>query len=395
MSNKAKLSKRIVDQASAKSTDYLIWDNDITGFFVKIARSSRKTYGLYYRSNNGNQKRPTIGLHGKITTNEARQIAKSWLLNISEFGSHQKPIDDTNGFGNLSVKDLHAKYMAVHAASLKPTTEEMNKGHWKNHILPALGKMHVADVRDEDILKALRPLRERAPTHNRVRSLLIKAFRLAERWGMRPRGTNPAEDVPKLKEAKGRRKYLTPEEIRRLGEAIQYFRSAGGDHKRIADLVFLLLLSGARKREIMHAKWEWLDPEAGGLHLPDSKTGPKFLRLPDAAIAFMDTLKRVSGNPYLFPGDVEGQPLISERRSFDALRTHADLPSLRLHDLRHTFASSAKSSNVSMQAIASLLGHSDTSMTELYADLFDDKVKDAHLITSNALIEWLGHKKGC
>ncbi len=207
---------------------------------------------------------------------------------------------------------------------------------------------------------------------NRVLAVLSKMFNLAERWGLRPDGSNPCRHVEKFAERK-RERMLSPAELARLGEALTAY---DGSPYAIA-AVKLLVFTGARLGEVLGLRWEWIDFERGEARLPDSKTGAKTLHLPPPALAVLAELPRLDGNPFVIAGAKPGAALVNLEKPWRAIRQAAGLDDVRLHDLRHAFASVAASSGMGLPIIGKMLGHSQPATTARYAHLASDPVKAA------------------
>ena len=207
---------------------------------------------------------------------------------------------------------------------------------------------------------------------NRVLAVLSKMFNLAERWGLRPDGSNPCRHVEKFGERK-RERMLSASELSRLGEAL-----AGHDGSPfVAGAVKLLIFTGARLGEILGLRWDWVDLDRGEARLPDSKSGAKTLHLPPPALAALATLPRIEGNSFVIVGHRAGAPLVNLEKPWRAIRATAGLDDFRLHDLRHAFASIAASSGLGLPIIGKILGHTQPATTARYAHLASDPVKAA------------------
>jgi integrase len=198
-------------------------------------------------------------------------------------------------------------------------------------------------------------------------------FSYAVEKGLRP--DNPVRGVARYKDHASRR-YLSPSELAKLGRALTVAERDGENPVAIA-AIRLLILTGCRKSEILAARWDWLDLERGYMHLPDSKTGAKLVPLGAPALAVIASLPRVAGNPNLLPGEKEGGHYVGLPKAWERIRARAGLDDVRLHDLRHAFASVGASGGDSLLVIGALLGHRDAKTTQRYAHLQADPVKAA------------------
>jgi integrase len=189
---------------------------------------------------------------------------------------------------------------------------------------------------------------------------------------LRPDGSNPCRHVEKFAERK-RERVLSPAELGRLGDALGAFD--GSIYSVTA--IKLLIFTGARLGEILGLQWQWIDFERGEARLPDSKTGAKTLHLPPPALAVLAALPRIEGNPHVIVGGVAGAALVNLEKPWRAIRKEAELEDVRLHDLRHAFASVAAASGMGLPIIGKMLGHTQAQTTQRYAHLASDPVKAA------------------
>jgi integrase len=272
-----------------------------------------------------------------------------------------------------TIAELGERFLAEHAeAKRKGSTAAEYKRLLDKIILPALGKRKVADITRPDVTKLHHANRAAPYQANRVLAVLSKMFNLAERWGFRLDGSNPCRHVEKFAEKK-RERMLSQAELARLGDALATHR---GSPYAVA-AVKLLVFTGARLGEVLGLKWEWIDFDRGEARLPDSKTGAKTLHLPPPALAILAELPRLNGNPYVIAGAKPGAALVNLEKPWRAIRNPAGLDNVRLHDLRHAFASVAASSGMGLPIIGKMLGHSQPATTARYAHLASDPVKAA------------------
>jgi hypothetical protein len=202
-------------------------------------------------------------------------------------------------------------------------------------------------------------------------------FNLAELWGLRPDNTNPCRHLSKYKEHK-RERYLSAEEMRRLGETLRMVEEARLCSAFAVAAFRLLILTGARLGEIRDCKWEYVRLDQGIIRLPDSKTGPKFIHLGRSTIDLLRTLPRKEGNPYLICSEHKpDEPIYDLQTTWQKIRKWAGIEDVHIHDLRHTFASNAVAMGMSLPMIGKLLGHTQTQTTARYAHLALDPVLEA------------------
>src|SRR6266851_4537672 len=374
---RGKITKRSVDalKAAADGAETVLWDSELKGFGVRVQRGGAKSYVLHYRVGTGRGatlRKLTIGRHGSPWTPEtARKEAKT-LLGMIEGGAD--PAADKMARREApTIAELAERFLAEHAeAKRKASTAAEYRRLLDKIILPALGKRKVADVTRADVTKLHHANRAAPYQANRALAVLSKMFNLAERWGLRPDGSNPCRHVEKFAERK-RERMLSPAELARLGDALA---AHDGSPYAVA-AVKLLVFTGARLGEVLGLKWEWIDVERGEARLPDSKTGAKTLHLPPPALAVLAELPRLDGNPFVIAGAKEGAALVNLEKPWRAIRQPAGLDDVRLHDLRHAFASVAASSGMGLPIIGKMLGHTQAATTARYAHLASDPVKAA------------------
>ncbi len=227
---------------------------------------------------------------------------------------------------------------------------------------------------------------------NRCLALLSKMLNLAEAWGLRPDGSNPTRHVAKYRERKVER-FLSNVEFARLGTVLEE-AARTGEHASVVAAIRLLILTGARRDEILSLRWEHVDFERGCLRLPDSKTGAKTIPLGAPALELLADLPRLNDNPYVLPGARPGRHYVGLGKAWRRLRAKAELPDVRLHDLRHSYASVGAGQNESLHVIGALLGHRDTASTQRYAHLSDDPMRAAADRISGHLAAAMAGKSG-
>jgi integrase len=391
-----RVSKRSVDALVCPpgKDRVFIWDDSLSGFGAVAFPSGRKAYVAQYRQA-GRSRRITIGEHGRLTPDEARREARK-VLGAVESGVD--PIKDRQAAREAAtVATLIDAFLVDHVkAKLKSGTAD-----WYETTLAKL-RSACGTTKGEALTRAQmaalhRSMADTPVQANRLLSATSSLFAWAERHSHLPEGcANPARRITRYKE-QGRERFLTSEELFRLGDALKLAETIGlpwetdGESKHLpteenrrvvldpfaTGAIRLLLLTGARLREILHARWQEIDFERGILFLPDSKTGKKPIYLSAAAQAVLVGLPRIEGNPFVIPGGKEGRPRHDLKKPWLALTRAARLEGLRLHDLRHSFASVGAGASLGLQVVGRLLGHAQPTTTARYSHLDADPMRRA------------------
>ena len=367
-----KLTKRSVESFEVREASYFEWDTEIKGFGCRIMPSGTKTYQVQYRKG-GRTRRASIGRHGNITADQARNRAKEIMGELSKGANPVEEIAQHRRSPNVSA--LCERFFEEHAIErCKPTTQGEYRRAIDLFINPAIGSFKIVDVERKDIAELHHRFRHKPYQANRTLGVLSKMFNLAEVWGLRPDGSNPCRHVPKYKEKK-RERFLSQNELQRLGQALSDSRAEGTETIHVIAAFRLLLLTGCRLGEIQTLRWDYITDS--GMELPDTKTGARRIPLPQAARAVLSALPREAGNPYVIAGSVAGKYATDLQKPWRRIRKRAGLEDVRIHDLRHTYASNAVSSGMPIQMVGRLLGHSQIQTTMRYAHLADDPVRRA------------------
>lgn len=293
-----KLTKRTIDSTVYQGTNnarYVLWDDEVPGFGCRIFPSGAKSFVLSYRAA-GRKRMMTIGTYGVLTLDQARKTARAELAKVETEGSDPLADREKERRGE-TLADLCAAYLDRHASTKKTGQEDQRRIN--KHILPRWGALKVKALTREDVAKLHAKIGATAHYEaNRVVNLLSTMFDLARRWGFVYQDhPNPARDITLFKETK-RDRWLTPAELPRLAEAIDQEANAIA---RAA--LWLYLLTGARKSELLAARWDRVDWDRGELKLDDTKNGKVFyVPLSGPALALLRSIPRVAGNPYILPG---------------------------------------------------------------------------------------------
>ena len=409
-----KITKRSVDALvcpPGKDREVL-WDCDLAGYGVVAMPSGTKTYIAQYRM--GTQsRRMKLGRHGALTPDEARQRAKEVLGDVAR---DKDPLVERRAKRTEQpFRVLSDAYMRLHVkVKCKPRTLDEYDRLLRLHILPAIGSKSVSQITRAEIARLHANMAETPAAANRCIALIDSVWNMAVETGEISPLPTPTKDL-ELYPEECRDRYLTAKEMQRLGVALNLAATTGlpwvvnatgpnskhlakpENRQRIIDphavaAILLLMLTGARLREILHARWDWVDWGRGILFLPDSKRGKKPIYLNTAALDVLGQIQRLEGNPHIFPGSQPGTHRADLKRPWTAIRRYARLeaddadgpgrsksksvsqgrPAVRIHDLRHSFASVGVGSSMGLPIVGKLLGHSQLRSTNRYAHLDTD-----------------------
>jgi integrase len=365
--------KRIRDIKPGKATR-IEWDDAVRGLGIRITPGGVKSYILNYRAG-GSQRRMTIGRTSEVSLSRARQIAGDQLVSIR---AGADPLAVRRARADApTMAELFDRYISDHALPhKKPLSIEADRRLIRLHLMPAFGRRKVAELAREEVDRWHKGMRDRPGAANRALALLSKALNLAEKWGWRPDASNPVRHVTRFHESDGAERFLSSAEMTSLGRALRSYLSDGGSLYAVA-AIRLLALTGARRGEVLSLRWSYVDFEGARLNLPDSKTRKKFILLNAAALALLRELPRLAGNPHVFPGPGASGHIVDLKKPWASVRARAGLEDVRLHDLRHSFASFGAASGMGLPVIGALLGHKEMRTTQRYAHLADDPLRAA------------------
>ena len=383
------LSSRTVGRLKVER-DTVFWDRELRGFGVRVYPSGGKVYVAQARGPEG-PKRVTVGRHGVLNAEQARQRA---ALIIARVKAGEAPVPEpmaTRHTAGPTVADLAERFLNEYAAvRYKPGTWAWTRTMVRRYIVPEFGRLPLEAVERTEVALHHR-LYESPSTANMVVRTLSLMYRLAEGWGMVPEGCNPCRSVTKYRQRK-RERFLTDEEFIRLGKVLDEAGARGGVSPSAVAALRLLMLTGCRKSEILTLRWEQVALEAGELRLPDSKTGARVVPLSPSAVKVLAALPRPPGNPWVIPGRRPDTHLRALADAWKVIRARAALEGVRIHDLRHSFASRALALGESLPMIGKLLGHSQMESTSRYAHLARDSVhQSAARIADSIATEILGN----
>lgn len=375
-----KLNKQVIAAAAAQDREVIIWDADVPGLGLRITPNGAKSFILKTRIGGGRSapvRKPTLGKVGDITLDQARTKAREWKA-LAKDGIDPTRHKEESG---RTVADLCAEYLEVHAPRKRSGDDD--KAKIGQYILPRLGRLLVKDVSFTDIERLHRSMKKTPYAANRTLALISKMFALAIKWEWTER--NPAKGVERYPEEK-RERFLSPDEIGTLSQALIDFVKAASrpnESRKAADAIRLLMLTGARRAEVLSMTWGMLDLETGVWTKPSSHTKQKKTHrvpLSPPAIQLLANIKeRGDDKKFVFPSRRGSKhPHITElKKAWSRICKLAKLEDVRIHDLRHTFASVLVSGGASLPLIGALLGHTQVQTTQRYAHMMDNPLREA------------------
>jgi integrase len=387
-----RITKRIVDGLKPRQREFVHWDGELTGFGVRVRPTGSMSFIAVYRTGGRNSplRRVTIGATGKIEADKAREEARV-IIRQAELGI-DRAAEKAKARAEMTFAQLCDLYLAEGCDTKKPSTLVSDRGRIERHIKPLLGKKRVGEIERADVERFMRDVANGKTaadvktgrfgraiveggkgTAARTVGLLggIMSFAVSRHL----RKDNPVRGVKRYPDKKGET-FLSTSQLASVGEALAELEAKGASPAAIA-IIRLLALTGARKGEIATLRWSEVDFERGYLRLGDSKTGAKVVPVGAPALEVLAGLPRVDGNPFVFPAASGDGPFQGTDKVWRVVRLAAGLPNLRLHDLRHSYASVGLARGDALPVIGAILGHADVKTTSRYAHLADDPVKKA------------------
>lgn len=353
-----------------KKVDF--FDIEQRGFMLEVRNSGGKTFYQRYTDARGRERQFKIGAADVLALAAARKKARSVMAQALVGTDPQERRTELRSIPTLDelVRDRYLPHVKTYKRSWKTDETVL-----RVHILPVIGTEYVDQVRSEPIAALVQRMRAQGyatGTTNRVVIVLRHIFNLARKWRIPGIVENPTAGIALAPDV-NRERFLSVEEAQRLIASIER------DENEVAKkAIMLLLLTGARRNEITHAKWEHVDWDKRSLLVPLSKSGkPRSIALNAAAIALLRSIEPSERSQYVFPAPTTDRPSPSLYFPWQRIRMRSGMPDLRLHDLRHSFASFLVNSGVSLYVVQGLLGHAHTRYTQRYAHLTPDTLLDA------------------
>ena len=361
----ARLTERRVDALKPRKSAYDVRDRDLKGFGVRVLPSGARRYFIHSQ-HDGRRVWKLVGQAGAVSVDEARDRARVMLAAIRNGND-----DGAAAPSAIPFETVADEVFRRYARNWKPSTLKVNRNYYRNHILPWFEGRPIGDITAHDVRRWFASLHNTPVSADRSAPILSVILRQAEVYGYRMEGTNPCVGIRRYRR-QGRQRFMSTAEIRRLGEVLARHEI---EHPQATAIIRLLLLTGCRKGEIVTLKWRFC--REGNLFLPDSKTGPRTVWLSSAARTVLDGLPRKSS--WIFPSTRTKNSIttVTVDQLWYRVRAEADLHDVRIHDLRHTYASIAMAQGETVLTIGRLLGHRDPETTLKYTHLSDAMVREA------------------
>lgn len=368
------LNRQIVDetQCPAGKSKIGLYDLACKGLFLEIRPNGRKTYFLRYIDMRGKQRLIRVADQRDVTLNQARQIADKYrnLIAMGQDPSNNKEALKAIPKLSVFIDEQYLPYIKTYKRSWKDDVGLIN-----NHINPNFGELYMDELSKQAVVQFINAKKvSHAPgSINRVIVLLRYIYNLAIAWETVRITKNPTKGIPLLKTNTRKERYLSGQEAKRLIESLQQ-----SDNPMLQYIVPMLILTGARKNEVLYARWEDFNLEQRIWRIPMSKSGKaRHVPISDGVLRLLDTMPRKDDCPWMFANPKTGKPYKSFFNSWHTARKKVGLSDVRVHDLRHSFASFLVNSGRSLYEVQKILGHSQISTTQRYAHLSNDSLLSA------------------
>lgn len=422
---KTKLSKTVVEAAQPYTSRYNLWDSEISGFGLRVTPAGIKTWVVKYRTGEGGRSAVarwyTIGPFPEISASSARKAAELALARVrlgedpgGERITKRAEMTLAQAIDFYEQEGCFVQRGIRQGEPMKPTTKAYTLARLRHHVVRLLGKRRVTEIDEGDITTFVRDVSAGKTardewvvdpeTGNRKRVIvrggegaarkvvrdLSAVYSFLKTHKRKTRVThNPVEDASVRKTDNKRTRFLSIEEVKRLGSALDAVEAAGANAKAV-NIARLWALSGCRRNEIAGLKWSEVDLERGLLIFDDSKTGRSVRPLGAAATALLEAMKPDEAEGYVFPAERGDGFYQGTKTVWQAAIKKADLPGVTPHVLRHTLGSAAASAGEALLMVGSLLGHANARSTAIYAHISHDPARMAADRVTAPIAEALG-----
>lgn len=369
------LTQKIVDNLSCEegSKKLTVFDKGCKNFVLEVSNTGRKSYYFRYQDSRGVTRQPKLSDANSITLKQARSLADNLRMKLlmGEDPLEQKAaLKKVPTFADF-INEQYLPYVKTYKASWATDVSLLN-----NHLLPRFAKRYMDEISRQDIVKMHNERKASgaaAGSANRLLIMMRYIFNLAVRWEVAGIKANPCAGVPLLEENNKMERYLSVDEAQRLYQSV-----CKSDNLMLQHIVSMLILTGARKREVLDAKWQDFDIERSTWRIPVTKSGKaRHVPLSDGALAVLSSLPINRHSAFVFANPATNKPYVSVYYSWNTARHQAGLSDVRMHDLRHSFASLLINSGRTLYEVQHILGHTQVKTTQRYAHLSQDTLLDA------------------
>lgn len=403
------IQKITISSVKAMNAGETLWDTETKGFGCRMQKDTR-SFILKYRNGTGRGARQYIYTIGKLgspwTPDSAREEAKRLLLIIAQGGN--PALERQRDKVSLDIESAFTAFLDESHGKRGERTKTEYRRLFDKHAKKEIGKHRIKDIGKQDISRLVSKLTDRPILFNRVVMMLKAFFNWCEQEQHRDINSNPCSTITKYKE-KSRERYLSESELQKLGKALldyelehQFIKPLNSKNNQnpernmitpyVTAAIRLLILTGARRNEILTLKWEYVDFERKQLRLPESKTGEKVIQLNAPALELLSEIPRIVGNPYVICGKNEGEHLVNIKDPWSKIRKSAGLDDVRPHDLRHNFASMGLTSGMHLKVIGTLLGHRNSKTTDRYIHIANDPLQTANEVIGKRILDTMMQK---
>lgn len=381
---KIKLTKSAVDAAQPQAEAVELRDTLVPGFLCKITPAGRKVFMLQYRTNAGERRKPSLGLYGELTVEQARSLAQEWLAQVRRGGD--PAAEKAEARQAPTVKELCTKFMEDYSKKRnKLSTQAGYQAVINRNIIPLLGRKKVQDVKRPEIAGLMEKLSYKQTEANKVFSVLRKMFNMAEVWGYRPDGTNPCRHVPMFPAGKSTH-LISDEEMGNLFRQLDKIESEGLENYVIPLGIRLQFEFAGRRSEIIALEWNWVDLQNRRVVWPDSKTGGMSKPMSEEAYRLLSTAPRQEGSRYVLPSPSHAGKHLTTGEYYGgwsrALKA-AGATHVGTHGIRHRSATDIANSGIPVKVGMALTAHKTVVMFMRYVHTEDKPVREAAELVAN------------
>ncbi|AIX52427.1 TPA: tyrosine-type recombinase/integrase [Citrobacter freundii] len=381
---KIKLTKSAVDAAQPQAEAVELRDTLVPGFLCKITPAGRKVFMLQYRTNAGERRKPSLGLYGELTVEQARSLAQEWLAQVRRGGD--PAAEKAEARQAPTIKELCTKFMEDYSKKRnKLSTQAGYQAVINRNIIPLLGRKKVQDVKRPEIAGLMEKLSYKQTEANKVFSVLRKMFNMAEVWGYRPDGTNPCRHVPMFPAGKSTH-LISDEEMGNLFRQLDKIESEGLENYVIPLGIRLQFEFAGRRSEIIALEWNWVDLQNRRVVWPDSKTGGMSKPMSEEAYRLLSTAPRQEGSRYVLPSPSHAGKHLTTGEYYGgwsrALKA-AGATHVGTHGIRHRSATDIANSGIPVKVGMALTAHKTVVMFMRYVHTEDKPVREAAELVAN------------